>query len=34
MHFQHYLEGAKHQMEIWTDHSNLQYFMTKQKLTH
>jgi len=33
MHFQHYLEGAKHQTKIWTDHSNLQYFMTKQKLT-
>jgi len=29
MHFRHYLEGAKHQTEIWTDHSNLQYFMTK-----
>ena len=33
MYFRHYLEGAKHQTEIWTDHSNLQYFMTKQKLT-
>jgi hypothetical protein len=29
----HYLEGAAHPVEIWTDHNNLTYFMTKQKLT-
>ena len=28
----HYLEGADHQIEIWTDHQNLEYFMTAQKL--
>jgi len=26
------LEGAKLEFEIWTDHKNLQYFMTSQKL--
>ncbi len=29
----HYFEGATHPVEIWTDHNNLTYFMTKQKLT-
>jgi transposase InsO family protein len=33
MYFRHYLEGAKNTTDIWTDHSNLKYFMTKQKLT-
>jgi len=28
----HYLEGAKLQFEIWTDHRNLQYFMEAKKL--
>jgi len=28
------LEGAKLEFEIWTDHKNLQYFMTSQKLNH
>ena len=28
----HYLEGAKLKFKIWTDHKNLQYFMTSQKL--
>ena len=28
----HYLEGAKHELEIWTDHANLQYFMSAKKL--
>ncbi|EGO04961.1 hypothetical protein SERLA73DRAFT_24707, partial [Serpula lacrymans var. lacrymans S7.3] len=27
-HWRHYLEGARHQFEIWTDHKNLEYFMT------
>ena len=30
----HYLEGAKLEFEIWTDHKNLQYFMMSQKLNH
>src|ERR1700749_1278773 len=30
--WRHYLEGAKHQIEIWTDHKNLEYFRTAQKL--
>ena len=28
----HYLEGACHPIEIWTDHKNLEYFQTLQKL--
>jgi len=32
--WRHYLEGAKLKFEIWTDHKNLQYFMTSQKLNH
>ena len=32
-HFQHYLEGMPHATDIWTDHNNLRYFMTKQKLS-
>ncbi|EGO05142.1 hypothetical protein SERLA73DRAFT_24842, partial [Serpula lacrymans var. lacrymans S7.3] len=27
-HWRHYLEGARHQFEIWTDHKDLEYFMT------
>jgi len=30
--WRHFLEGAKHQVEIWTDHKNLEYFMTAKKL--
>jgi len=30
--WRHYLEGAKLEFEIWTDHKNLQCFMTSQKL--
>jgi len=30
--WRHYLEGIKLEFEIWTDHKNLQYFMTSQKL--
>ena len=25
--WRHFLEGTKHQFEIWTDHKNLEYFM-------
>jgi len=32
--WRHYLEGAKLEFEIWTDHKNLQYFMISQKLNH
>ena len=28
----HYLEGAKHQFNIWNDHVNLQWFMKRQDL--
>ena len=31
--FRHYLEGCDDTMEIWSDHGNLVYFSTKQKLT-
>jgi len=30
--WRHFLEGAKSQFEIWTDHKNLEYFMKAQKL--
>ena len=30
--WQHYLEGAHHQFEIWNDHANLQWFMKHQDL--
>ena len=29
--WKHFLEGARHPMEIWTDHKNLEYFMTAKK---
>ena len=31
--FRHYLEGHPIPFEIWTDHNNLAYFRTKQKLS-
>jgi len=30
--WRHFLEGACHPVEIWTDHKNLEYFMTAKKL--
>jgi hypothetical protein len=30
--WRHYLEGAKHPVEIWTNHKNLEYFQVAQKL--
>jgi hypothetical protein len=30
--WRHFLEGAKEKVEIWTDHKNLEYFMTAKKL--
>ncbi len=32
MEWQHFLEGAHHKFEIWTDHKNLEYFMMAKKL--
>ena len=30
--WRHFLEGAEHQFKIWTDHKNLEYFMTAKRL--
>ena len=30
--WRHFVEGAKHQFEIWTDHKNLKYFMAAKQL--
>ena len=30
--WRHFVEGAEHRVEIWTDHKNLEYFMTAKKL--
>ena len=30
--WRHFLEGAEHPVEIWTDHKNLEYFRSAQKL--
>src|SRR5215471_1924116 len=30
--WRHFTEGARHEVEIWTDHWNLEYFMTAQRL--
>src|SRR5215471_11584670 len=30
--WRHFLEGAPHTVEIWSDHRNLEYFMTAKKL--
>jgi len=30
--WRHFVEGAEHRCEIWTDHKNLQYLMTAKKL--
>jgi len=32
-HFRHYLQGSAHQTKIFSDHTNLKYFTTKQMLT-
>jgi hypothetical protein len=32
--WRHYLEGARHPVEIWIDHKNLEYFRVAQKLNH
>jgi len=30
--WRHFLEGAEHKFEIWTDHKNLEYLQTSKKL--
>ena len=30
--WRHFLEGARHNFEIWSDHKNLEYFMTAKNL--
>jgi hypothetical protein len=30
--WRHFLEGAEHKFEVWTDHKNLEYFMSAKKL--
>ena len=30
--WRHFVEGMEHQVKIWTDHKNLEYFMTAKKL--
>ena len=30
--WRHFVEGAEHPCEIWTDHKNLEYFMTAKQL--
>jgi len=32
--WRHFLEGARHLVEIWMDHKNLEYFITAKKLNH
>jgi hypothetical protein len=32
-YFRHYLEGHPEAFEVWTDHNNLAYFRTKQKIS-
>jgi hypothetical protein len=32
--WRHFLTGAKHKFKIWTDHKNLEYFMSVKKLNH
>jgi hypothetical protein len=32
--FRHYLQGHPNSFEVWSDHNNLAYYRTKQKLSH
>jgi len=32
--WRHFLEGARLKFEIWTDHKNLEYFMSSQNINH
>ena len=33
VHWKHYLKGARHPFEIWTDHKNLEHFQTAHDLS-
>jgi len=30
--WRHFLEGARSRIKVWTDHKNLEYFISNQKL--
>jgi len=32
--WRHFLEGSQSKFKVWTDHKNLKYFMSNQKLNH
>jgi len=32
--WRHFLEGSWSKFKVWTDHKNLEYFMSNQKLNH
>ena len=32
--WRHFLKGSQSKFEVWTDHKNLEYFMSNQKLNH
>jgi len=32
--WRHFLEGSQSKFKVWTDHKNLEYFMSNQKLNH
>jgi len=32
--WRYFLEGTKYLVEIWTDHKNLEYFITAKKLNY
>ena len=32
--WRHFLEGFRSKFEVWTDHKDLEYFMSNQKLNH
>jgi len=32
--WKHFLEGSRSRFKVWTDHKNLEYFMSNQKLNH
>ena len=32
--WKYFLEGSRSEFEVWTNHKNLEYFMSNQKLNH
>ena len=32
--WRHFLEGSQSKFKVWTNHKNLKYFMSSQKLNH